>query len=99
MMYSAAIPALYIAGLFICFSMYWSDKILFLRHYRIPPRYGRDLASRAHQIMEYAIILHLFTGVYMLSNPEIFTYERENLWFGDSYGELLASILEKTFGI
>ena len=82
MMYSAAIPSLYIAGLLICFSMYWSDKILFLRHYKIPARLGTDLARRAHNIMMFAIILHLLTGVYMLSNPEIFTYEGDKLKFG-----------------
>ena len=44
MMYSTTIPLLYFAGLLICASMYWSDKILFLRHYRLPPRYNKNLA-------------------------------------------------------
>ena len=98
-MYSAAIPSLYIAGLLICFSMYWSDKILFLRHYRLPPRYGRDLASRSNKIMMFAIILHLFTGVYMLSNPEILNYEGSEQYFGKNFVALLAKGIEALFGV
>ena len=74
LMYSSAIPILYVSGLLICLTMYWSDKFLFLRHYRLPPRYGRDLASRSISMMEYAIVLHLIIGCYMLSNETIFSY-------------------------
>jgi hypothetical protein len=52
---------------------------MFLRHYRIPPRYGRALATRVVRILEAGIILHLFFGLYMLSNPDIFTYEDEKI--------------------
>ena len=99
MMYSAAIPSLYIAGLLICFSMYWSDKILFLRHYKLPPRYGRDLSKRSNKIMMYAILLHLFTGAYMLSNPEIFTYDDNEDFFGIWFVSLLGRVVEALFGI
>ena len=99
MMYSAAIPALYIAGLLICFSMYWSDKILFLRHYRLPPRYGRDLASRSNKIMMFAMILHLFTGVYMLSNRDILSYKGSEEYFGKNFVALLAKGIEALFGV
>lgn len=58
---------------------YWADKWLFLRHYRLPPSYGKRLAERVAIIMEWGIILHLFFGLFMLSNPDIFTYENEKL--------------------
>ena len=77
MMYSAAIPVLYLSGFLISLSMYWSDKVLFLRHYKLPPRHGRDLSSRMLWYMEYAIILHLLVGCYMLSNETIFSYSKE----------------------
>ena len=99
MMYSAAIPILYIAGLLICFSMYWSDKILFLRHYRLPPRYGIDLAARSNKIMMFAIILHLLTGVYMLSNRDILSYKNEDEFFGKNFVKLLAKIIQALFGV
>ena len=93
MMYSASIPILYISGLIICLTMYWSDKILFLRHYRIPPRHGRDLAARAISFMEYAIVVHLIVGCYMLSNDTIFSYTKENQNLAEK-----ASELDKDFG-
>ena len=73
--YSAAIPILYLAGCAQMTIMYWADKTLFLRHYRLPRRYGRKLAGRAVEVMQWAILLHLLFGLYMLSNPDIFTYE------------------------
>ena len=88
MMYSAAIPILYLSGFLICLCMYWSDKVLFLRHYRLPPRHGRDLASRMLWYMEYAILLHLFVGCYMLSNETIFSYTREAQSIADKAAKL-----------
>ena len=79
MTYSAAIPILYLAGCAQMIIMYWADKTLFLRHYRLPRRYGRTLATRVVEVMQWAILLHLLFGLYMLSNPEIFTYENEDL--------------------
>jgi len=98
MMYSAAIPVLYVSGFLICLTMYWSDKALFLRHYRLPPRYGRDLAKRAIAIMEYAIILHMIIGCYMLSNETIFSYTRDKTLaeYTKQYYEDGASVVEET---
>ena len=79
MMYSSAIPILYPAGCMLMVVSYWADKCLFLRHYRLPRRYGRKLAARVVEVMEWAILLHLFFGLYMLSNPDIFTYENKEL--------------------
>ena len=78
MMYSAAMPILYFFGSLICLIQYWSDKILFLRHYRLPPRYGRVIASRTTQIMEFSILLHLIVGLFMLTSLDIFSTEDTN---------------------
>ena len=99
LMYSTAIPLLYFAGLLICASMYWSDKILFLRHYRLPPRYNRNLAERSNKIMKFAIILHLFTGVYMLSNRELLNYEEPDSYFGKPLSIFTGEILHKLTGL
>lgn len=77
--YSAAIPMLYLSGCAQMIIMYWADKTLFLRHYRLPRRYGRTLATRVIEVMQFALLLHLGFGLYMLSNPEIFTYENQDL--------------------
>lgn len=78
MMFSAAIPILYLAGVILCVTTYWTDKFLLLRFYRIPPRHGSNLAHRARNIIEWSLLIHLFTGMYMLSNPDIFLGEGED---------------------
>lgn len=77
MMFSAAIPMLYLAGVIICFVMYWADKALFMRVYKLPPKHGADLANSARNIIEWSLVLHLFMGFYMISNPDIFTSEED----------------------
>lgn len=72
MMYGSAMPLLYCAGFIICFILYWTDKILFLRYHTIPPRFSLDLAITTRKAMEWAIVLHMLMGLYMLSNPKIF---------------------------
>ena len=99
MMYSTCIPLLYIAGLMICASMYWSDKILFLRHYKLPPRYNRNLAERSNKIMKLAIILHLLTGIYMISNTELLNYSAPENYFGKTIAKLIGLILEELIGL
>lgn len=78
MMFSVAIPSLYCAGILLCFTMYWTDKVLLLRFFKIPPRHGSDLAFKARDIIEWSLVLHLFMGLYMISNPTIFTSEEDD---------------------
>ena len=77
MMYSLAMPVLYFCGFVVSLTQYWTDKVLFLRNYRNPPYHGLELAHRAQTVMEWAILLHLFTGIYMISNPEIFNFKTD----------------------
>lgn len=78
MMFSAAIPVLYLAGVILCFSTYWTDKYLLLRFYQVPHRHGSNLAHRARSIIEWSLVMHLFVGMYMLSNPDIFVGEGDD---------------------
>ena len=48
-------------------------------------------------IMEFAILLHLLTGVYMISNPDIFTYKDIELY--DEQGEYASELLNSLFGL
>ena len=52
--FSAAMPTLYFAGFILCFTTYWTDKIMLLRFYRIPPRHGSDLVHKARGVIEVA---------------------------------------------
>ena len=78
MTFSAAIPALYFAGILLCFVAYWTDKTLMVQFYRIPPKHGSDLAHKARNIIEWSLIAHLFMGLYMMSNEDIFTNVEED---------------------
>jgi hypothetical protein len=80
MMYSSTVPILYVAGCILCVVQYWMDKALFLRHYRKPPNYGLGLARYGRQAIEWALLIHLFMGLYMMSDPEIFPvhHDEEN---------------------
>ena len=60
------------AGSLACLTQYWSDKILLLRYYKLPPRSGRYLAKRAVKVMEFAVLLHMLAGVYILTDADIF---------------------------
>ena len=77
MMFSAAMPILYFAGFILCFATYWTDKALFVSYFRIPPRHGSNMAYEARGIVEWSIIVHLFMGLYMISNPAIFISQEE----------------------
>jgi hypothetical protein len=75
MTYSVAMPFMYLFGVLIFTVIYWSDKLLFLNYMRTPPHYTTELARRSYFIIEWAVILHLFFGLFMMSNPLIFNVE------------------------
>ena len=75
MMFSAVIPILYFAGFLLCFVSYWTDKQLFVSWFRIPPRHGSNMVREARGVIEWSLIVHLFMGLYMISNPAIFADE------------------------
>ena len=75
MMFSAVIPILYFAGFLLCFVSYWTDKQLFVSWFRIPPRHGSNMVRQARGVIEWSLIVHLFMGLYMISNPAIFADE------------------------
>jgi hypothetical protein len=79
MLYSLAMPFLYFAGFFVMAAMYWSDKILFVKFFSTPPRYGTQIARRTYFILEFAIIAHFMFGIYMISNPTMFDFTSVNI--------------------
>ena len=78
MMFGVAIPVLYVAGFLLCFVTYWTDKTLYLKFYKLPPKHGSALSHKARNIIEWSLLCHVFMGLYMLSNPEIFTTEDDD---------------------
>ena len=102
MMFSAAIPVLYLAGFVLCFTIFWTDKTLLLKFYQIPRRHGSTLAHKARNIIEWSLPLHLFMGLYMLSSPEIFTSEKDDnqaIEFFQLYAEAIAVFISLLTGV
>jgi hypothetical protein len=76
MVLGSAMPILYLAGLTLCFCMFWGTKFLFVHFYRIPPKYGIELAMRVSSILELSAVIHAMCGCYMLTNPQIMPVQR-----------------------
>ena len=51
--------------------MYWIDKYLLLRFYRIPKNFDETNIEYTVQMMKYAFIWHFFLGFFALSNNSI----------------------------
>lgn len=101
MTYSSSMPFLYVAGFIVFITMYWSDKILFLRHYKNPPLYTKALVVNAIEIMEWGVLLHLIFGAFMVTNPDVFDYKApdERAFTAPRYAEKLGSWLENVLHV
>lgn len=97
LLFSAAMPFFYLAGLLMCACLFTASKIGFLRCFKTPPRFGPELADRARRILEWAVLLHLLFGVYMLTNPRIFVPTSEASWY-DFYTDTVGEWMHVTLG-
>jgi hypothetical protein len=59
--------------------MYWTDKTLFLSYMSTPPKYTTELARRAYFILEWAVVIHLFFGLFLMTNPLVFNPDKSNI--------------------
>jgi len=101
MMYSIAMPLMYPLTAICLFLSYWIDKCLFFRFHRTPPRLGLNLAQSSQSTMEWSIVLHLIFGVYLISNPDIFSFDDSDRvkWpLLVKYSELVSRWYEWLFG-
>lgn len=55
------------------FVSYWSDKILFLRYYRLPPQFNAKIQKVMSNLMPLALAIHLGFGVWQYSNAQYFS--------------------------
>ena len=68
MMFSSAMPILYLIGAMSFWSTYWIDKISLLRLYNRPPRYDESLALVATELMPLALLLHILVAIWSFGN-------------------------------
>ena len=72
MTFSAGMPVLYIIGMLNFGFTYLVDKYLFINLYKSPNRYSTKIGREATGLVPWAVVLHLFMGIWALSNATIF---------------------------
>jgi hypothetical protein len=70
--YAAAMPILLLIGALSFYAGYWVDKLLFLRFYRIPPQYGRELSRGVANTIQVAIIMHILVSMWAFGQDRLF---------------------------
>lgn len=71
-LYGAGQPILLPIALFGIFNMYICEKIQIAYFYKKPPMFGNYINERALDILQYAPLLMLLFGYWMLGNRQIF---------------------------
>ncbi|CAG9311043.1 unnamed protein product [Blepharisma stoltei] len=70
--YSGGMPLLNCICFAALFIIYWTDKFLLLRHYRMPPKYKADLYIQAMRLMPLCIIIHCAVSLVCYGCPDVF---------------------------
>jgi len=81
LMFGGGMPILYSVGFVSMLLFYWTDKFLFVRHCRTPPRFNIRLGQKASYFIYFALLLHTTFTLWMFGNEEIFVaeeYQTEN---------------------
>jgi len=71
MMYSGAMPALYIVGFFYCAISYWTDKWILLRRSCKPPSYNQDIIQTAVKMWPVIALLHTVVTLWIFGNQNL----------------------------
>merc|ERR1712139_653378 len=72
MMYSGAMPVLYIVGCIYCAFSYWTDKWILLRGSCKPPSYNADIVRVAVHMFPIIALLHTVTTLWVFSKQDLF---------------------------
>ena len=65
------LPVLFIISIVNLTIMYWYDKYLVLRVYRIPANLNEKPIKHAIQMFHWVFIMHFFVGYSMITNDSI----------------------------
>ena len=77
-------PILYLIATISIFFMYWIDKILIIRYFRITPGYTKWISRNVVRILPLAVLCHCVFGMAMFSYPYILNSELNDGWFGNN---------------
>jgi hypothetical protein len=68
---SPGMPVFFFLAFLTLLLMYWVDKILLLRFYRLTPGFTHHLSRAAVAWLPYAAVCHLFVGIFVFSYPNL----------------------------
>lgn len=88
LMFSAAMPVLYLFAAVTCFMVYWCDKASFLRLYSVPPRFDAALSKQSMSIMQSCVMLHAALAMWQFSTLCDGFQSQNNLCTSKSYNEM-----------
>ncbi|CAM9253577.1 unnamed protein product, partial [Ectocarpus fasciculatus] len=78
LLFASGLPALMFIGMANFYVAYWVDKFLFLRFYRVPPRYSLQIGSLAAALIPYAVCAHVICAIWAYGVSEELQTRNEN---------------------
>lgn len=82
--FSSGLPILYPIAFVTLFVMYWVDKFLLLRFYRLTPGFTKHLSNFVVQQLPFALFFHFLFGFFMFSYPNLLHSTPVTEWLGIS---------------
>lgn len=70
-MYSSGMPILYLVGAIFFAFTYLANKLLILKFYK-KTSLQRTIPLQVNRFLKYSLILHMFCGLFMVTNPTAF---------------------------
>jgi len=71
-MFGPGLPLLYVATLLSLIFIYWVDKVLLLKVYKLPKNFDEKLQETVRSCMLFLLILHIAFAVWTYGQPLIF---------------------------
>ncbi|GBG27280.1 Hypothetical Protein FCC1311_035022 [Hondaea fermentalgiana] len=82
MTYSTGMPVLYMFGIISIPVTFAVDKFFFTHLCRTPAEFSGVLATWANEILQWAAVVHLVFGIWMLTSPYIFPQSSSDIALG-----------------
>jgi len=76
-MYGAGIPLLYPVTLLTVIFIYWVDKVLFLKLYKLPKNFDEKIQETVRLTLEFLLLIHISFAIWTYGSPDIFGNENQ----------------------
>jgi len=73
LMYGTGLPILFFISLFAFIILYFVERICIFYYYKQPPMFGDEMTVNVLRILNWAPLLYMIIGFWMLGNKQIFS--------------------------